>query len=57
MKSLEETIKLKCKFLGNTITPLYLLPPDNYFLLRSRLQYSNQKIVLVRETKLFYWKK
>ena len=31
MKSLEETIKLKCKFLGNTITPLYLLLPDNYF--------------------------
>ena len=33
MKLLEETIKLKCKFLGNTITPLYLLPPDNHFLI------------------------
>ena len=53
MKSLEETIKLKCKFLGNTITPLYLLLPDNYFF----LQYSNQKIVLMQETKLLYWKK
>ena len=31
MKSLEETIKLKCKFLGNMISPLYLLPPDEFF--------------------------
>ena len=26
MKSLEETIKLKCKFLGERITPLYFSP-------------------------------
>ena len=30
MKSLEETIKLKCKFLGEMISPLYLLPPLEY---------------------------
>ena len=31
MKSLEETIKLKCKFLGCTMTPLYFLPAPIYF--------------------------
>ena len=50
MKKLKEVIKLKCKLLSNIDSPLYFLPPDNFFnIIESITIYSSKNSFTSRD--------